>query len=535
MIIYKLYYSFWINRKKINKNIITIIVCFILYRVLQSLLNEIELNVEEIATILFYYIIWIVVNKLFYSLIGMYWILQYQRYQTRLVQRDVLDKNMKAVGKRGSGKDTIQSGMITNFVYYTKEQIEEELHKLSIHLYMFDLKRIKEYIKNDILIFNVASKEAKKEIFFTTIASNALFLKERFKDREDSIMTCFNKNIDHLRTVKSKYIITDGINFKHIIEFLYDYLYLTWRLEIDIWVFANQPYIQSYDEKKKVIKMAKIFSPDLKSTKTRTVKTKEGNKLVEYVAVESMIAEDWVIFWESESDIWWNNIDSDVKKNIQERGMRWYEVAQRHILGEHAMTLRNGQVAGRTVKIQRDLEESFYSVTRTVKIYGGNIRIFFIKFFMLLIFPFYRGALKSKVYQKIDILKHRGWLKLETVFSRTENINYQAPGITLSQLLDKNEPLYMSMYQTTLVFKIKDCWGKYNTHYLEYIAETITKESTTDLVNAPEWDENLKMKEDHIIYMNYDTVDVFRIDPQKKYSLNDKYQKKEKNSPAIKL
>ena len=442
---------------------------------------------------------------------------------------------MKAVGKRGSHKDTTQSGMISNFVSYTKQQIKDEINDMSVHLYLFDLKRIKEYVKENIELFNVASKKKKKRIFLDTIAQNSLFLKERHKNKEDEIMTCFKSNMHQLRLVDSPYIVTNGINWKHIVEMLYDYMYLTWRLEIDIWVIANQPYIQSFDEKKKEVKMAKIFSPDLKSTKNRTVKNKEGNKLVEYIAVESMIAEDWIIFWESEADIWWNNIDSDIKKNIQERGMRWYEVAQRHIMGEHASTLRNGQVAGRTVKIQRDLEEAFYSVSRAVKVYGGAIRIFFIKLFMLLFFPFVRGKFKSKLYQLIDRLKFGGWIKLETVFSRTENINYQAPGVTLNQLLDKNNPLYMSQYQTTLVFKFKDCWGKYNTHYLEYLADKITENSTTELMNIPEWDVDLKLKENQILYMNYDTVDVFRLDPEKKYLFSNKYVQKEKNNPAMKL
>ena len=35
-----------------------------------------------------------------------------------------------------------------------------------------------------------------------------------------------------------------------------------------------------------------------------------------------------------------------------------------------------------------------------------------------------------------------------------------------------------------------------------------------------EWNVDLKLKEEHITYMNYDTVDVFRIDPKKKYSDN---------------
>ena len=143
---------------------------------------------------------------------------------------------------------------------------------------------------------------------------------------------------------------------------------------------------------------------------------------------------------------------------------------------------------------------------------------------------------KSKLLAKINQLKMSGWLKLETVFSRTEAINYQAPAITLSTLLDRNNPLYMSQYQTTLVFNIRDFWGKYNTHYLEYLAEDLTENSQAALMDLDEWSPDLKLHDEHIISMNYDTVDMFNLPPEVRYGKNKKYKKVEKeNKNAMRL
>lgn len=525
MFIYKIYDSFWDNKKKISKLILIALAVYSVY----YLFGTPGAVIDDIVEWWIIYVAWLVFIRIFHKLIGQYWILKFQCWQTKEVQREVLDKNMKASGKRRGYKDTIQSGMVTNFVTYTKEQIKEELESLSIHLFYFDLKAVDAYLESNIEIFNVASKRKKKENFMNCIVANNLFLKKRYENSFSEIMNCFKNNNSKLRIADSKYIISNGVNYKHIVEMLYDYMYMRWRMIIDIWVITNQPCIQSFNDKTKEFKMAKIYSPDLKSTKNRKVRIKEGNKLVDYVAVENMIAEDWLIFWESESDIWWNNIDSDVRKNLEERGIRWYEVAQGHIMGEHVSTLRNGQVAGRTVKLQRDLEESFYSVVRAVKVWGGAKRIFFIKLFMFLTSPIYKlfPNFKSYLLNKIERLKFSGWLKLETVFSRTEQINYNAPGISLKKLLDKNDNLYMSQYQTTLVFKISDCWGRYNTHYLEYVADKITANSEGSLLELPEWDLDLKLRNEHILHLNYDTVDIFQLSDEERYINNPKYKKLE--------
>lgn len=530
--IYELYYKFYLSQKKINRLFKIGVFIHEAYFLLETLLNDNPIDIDLIGMPWIYFFIWIFFIKVFHKLVGQYWVLRLQTHQTVNFQKNVMDKNIKAAGKRGGFKDTSQSGIASNFCKYCVEQIEEEIEELKIHLYMFDLKKIKKYVEENLQMFNVASKKKKRRNFMDVIAANNLFLKEKYKNLESELLDDFKKTKGRTAVSFSKYIISDSVNHQHIISMLYDYMYYIWRLKIDIWVITNQPYFQYYDFKTKEFKMAKVYSPDLKATKVRHVKVVENGKKVEYISVDYMLAEDWILFWESEADIWWNNIDGNIKQNIQERGLRWGEVVIRHTMGEHVMSLRNGQVAGRTAKIQRDLEESFYSVTRRVIVYGGKKRIFFINLLLRLFKPvfYFKKDWKSKLLEKISQLRMSGWLKLETVFSRSEQINYQAPAVTLSALLDRENPLYMSSYQTTLVFNIRDCWGKYNTHYLEYLAEGLTDTSNASLMDLDEWNCDLRLHEEQIISMNYDTVDMFNLPPEKRYGQNKKYKKVEKEN-----
>ena len=535
--IYELYNLFYENKKKINKIFNILVLIHEAYFLLTFLKSGLDVDIDILVEPWVYYGLYLLFIYLFHRWFGKYWILRLQTYQTKEFQKDIMPKNIKGVGKRGAGKDTFQSGTTSNFCASTKERIKDEIDEMKVHLFYFDLKKVNEYIKNNIRIFNVASKKKKKEKFMDLIVSENMFLKKQYENLYSEIFNDFKATGKSLSVATSKYIVSDSVNHKHIVGMLYDYMYLQWRLEIDIWILSNQPCFQYYDFKKKEYKMAKIYSPDLKATKKRKVKVIEGNKYAEYITLDYMIAEDWLCFWETEADVWWNNIDSDVRKNLEERGIRWYEVAQRHIMGEHTMSLRNGQVAGRTNKLQRDLEECFYSITRMVKVYGGSKRIFFIKLFMTIFFPLFIvfPKLKSKFTQYISQLKMSGWLKMEVVFCRTEQINYSAPGITLSTLLDDENSLYLNSYQTTLVFNIRSCWGKYNTHYLEYLGEKITEESNAALLDLPEWQIDMKLHEKEIIEMNYDTVDVFGIPEEKKYINNRKYKKVEKERKGIGL
>ena len=530
--LYELYYKFFLKQKKINKLIVIGALIHDGYFLVENLMNDLPIDIDLMGMPWVYYFLWIILIRIFHKLFGQYWILKLQAWQTKEFQKHVMDKNIKAAGKRGGYKDTSQSGIASNFCKCCVESIEQLVKEISVHLYMFDLTKVKEYVTSHLGIFNVASKKQKRKNFLDVIEANNLFLKPLHSHLETEILEDYEATKERLAISFSKYIISDSVNHQHIISMLYDYMYYIWRLEIDIWVITNQPYMQYYDFKTKEFKMAKVYSPDFKATKNRTIKVTEDGKKVEYISLDYMLSEDWIMFWESEADIWWNNIDGNIKQNIMERGLRWGEVVIRHTMGEHVMSLRNGQVAGRTAKIQRDLEESFYSVTRCVKVYGGEKRIFFIKLLLKLFKPvfWFKKSWKSYLLKKISQLKMNGWLKLETVFSRSEQINYQAPGVTLSALLDRDNPLYMSQYQTTLVFRIRDCWGKYNTHYLEYLAEGLTDNSNAALMDLDEWNVDLRLHEEQIISMNYDTVDMFNIPPEKRYGQNKKYKKVEKES-----
>lgn len=533
--LYELYYKFFLKLKKINKVIVTGSIVHDVYFVIVSLASESQIVIDEVGMPWIYFLLWLLATKLFHKLIGKFWILRLQTWQTKEFQKHVMDNNIKAAGKRGGYKDTSQSGIASNFCKCSIEKIEDLIEEMIPHLHFFDLKKLKDHVESNLQIFNVASKKKKRENFLATIKENKLFLKNKYQHLEEELMNDFYATRGKTAISHSKYIVSDSVNHQHLISMLYNYMYYIWRLKIDIWVITNQPYFQYYDYRSKEFKMAKIFSPDLKSTKNRKVVVGTGKDKIEYIQIDYMLSEDFILFWESEADIWWNNIENGVKQNIQERGLRWGEVAIRHIMGENVMSLRNGQVAGRTAKIQRDLEESFYCVTRCIKVYGGEKRIFFINLLLKLFKPVFaiRKDWNAYLTKKISQLKMSGWLKLETVFSRSEQINYQAPGVTLSMLLDRENPLYMMQYQTTLVFNIRDCWGKYNTHYLEFLAESLTDNSEASLINLDEWNPDLRLHKEHIASMNYDTVDMFNLTDEQKYEKNPRYRKVEKENKNV--
>lgn len=530
LIIYKIYYKLYNSRKKIIKYLFLFSIIFSILKIIKSINNNENINVADFSfwLITFGYKFFAI---LFYKFVGVFWICKYNTFLTKEFQKKVMPKNIKACGKRRGFKDTIQVGMASNFVKCSKEKIKAEIKEMKPHLYRFDLVKIKKYIKENISIFNTGSKNEKKQNFDAAVTDNKLFLKEKYVDDYEAIYKDSKSTKKTLRTSNSKYIITDSVNFKHVVNLLYDYMYLIWRLEIDIWLIPNQPMFQEFDYKKKKIKTAKIFSPDLKSTKKREVKSKDSNGIKKNYQTEMrMLAEDYICFYETEADIWWSNITENAKKVIIDGGIRWFEAAQGHIMGENILNLRNGQVAGRTAKTQRDLEESFFSPSRAIIVKGGYKRIILINLFSLIASPIiaFLPRFKEKIINLKNKLKMGGWLKIETVFSRTESLNYNAPGVSLLKLLDENQPLYMSQYQVTLVFKIRDCWGKYNTHYLEYLADELTKECTVGLLDIPSWSDDLKLTKEHIKHMNYGTSDLFNLSEEEKYALNPHFIEKEK-------
>lgn len=537
---YALYYKYYHNRKRINRYITILLLILIGYLFITSLASDAaELDTDLLFKSLYIYFGYHLIVKLFHELIGQYWLLKYQRYLTKEFIKKEFPKHSKCAGDRRRYKDTLQSGIRTLWVDICNEEIKENIKEMTVHLYRFDLKSLDKFIKENEEIFNVASKKEKQENFMKAATSNHLWLKKKYEDEYQVILDDFKANKSKLKIVKSKMIITDYINHHHIIQLLYNYAYYRWRLNIQVWILTNQPAFQTYNPKTLKYKMAKIYSPDFKATKSKVIKIKDPNNPKtsnEYISINTYLAEDYILESETEADTWWDNITSDAKKVILEKGIRASEVAEGHIKGEHVMSLRNGQKAGRTAKIQRDLEESFYSVSRATKTYGGKMRILFIKLFMILIAPItsFHPEIKSKAQQLIERLKMSGWISLEITFSRSENLNYNAPGISLAKILDNNNSLYMSNYQTTLTFRFRDCWGKYNTHYLEYLADKLTKGSKAKLLNLPEWDPDLKLKKDHIIQMNYETGEVFGITPDEianyKY---EKIEKKNENKPKL--
>ena len=145
--LYELYYKFFLSQGYINKLIKKGIIVHDVYFIISALFNNEPISSDMVGMPWIYFGIWLLVLKYFQKWIGKFWILQFQCWQTKEFQKNVMDKNIKAAGKRGGYKDTSQSGIASNFCKCCIESITELVKENSVYLYMFDL----EQVKNDII------------------------------------------------------------------------------------------------------------------------------------------------------------------------------------------------------------------------------------------------------------------------------------------------------------------------------------------------------------------------------------------------
>ena len=128
--LYELYYKFFISQKHINKLIRTGILIHDGYFVISSLASNNPISIDMVGMPWIYYFLWLLIIKVFHKLIGKFWILRLQTWQTKEFQKHVMDKNIKAAGKRGGYKDTSQSGIASNFCKCSIETIKENISEI---------------------------------------------------------------------------------------------------------------------------------------------------------------------------------------------------------------------------------------------------------------------------------------------------------------------------------------------------------------------------------------------------------------------
>jgi len=222
-----------------------------------------------------------------------------------------------------------------------------------------------------------------------------------------------------------------------------------------------------------------------------------------------------VIIIETEVDAFYPNVGGN--ESPMKTGMRNFKAFFRHLLGEEAIWIGIGQKSKRTTKTIRELDDSFISIIEMTKVFGGEKRIFFqnkrVKWHDFFMNRSLRKRSKerhirkkSKSIQKIKQLRNTGYLYFDIKVSRSDEFTL-AKQMSVKQILRYDKPIYEN-YTVKLCFRIKDSFGRFNSHYLELIAEALAKKSKVQWQDLQHWDMDLMMKIRHAWTMDYPVLDL---------------------------
>lgn len=489
------------NRKKLKKalNIAAAIVTAILLINSYLYYDFKHFFFNEIKIVLIYFGIKFVCVK-FHQLFGKWYILEHKVKETREYIKRSMPRGMKVEGFRGSGKDTTISGMVSVFREDLIQRILDEMEEIETICYCYNFDNLNYYLDVYHKRFMVNTKAQFFNQFITMMESEQCFIKDYYKniiDASNHIKELYivKRNVDIEAIQKVKQLYHNGIDKKHFLTLLIRYSMLYIRINFSKnFVVTNQPFLET---------------PHITTLEfsTRYIKIQEGDVIWPWPLVGG------VIIFETEADAFYPSVGKS--SSAMKDGTRNFKAFFRHLMGEDSIWIQIGQKAKRTEKTLRELDESFISVIENNKIYGGEKRIFFLDKKLAWLkwlkdnFKFKKEKQIKKislVTQKERQLENSGYITIDIKVSRTDEFKAMPHQFTAKQILNRDKPIYEN-YVIRLYFHITDCFGRFNTHYLEYLAEVLRKKSAIGFYDLKTWDPDLKLKRKHVIHMGYKVLD----------------------------
>lgn len=495
------------NRKQLKKllNILTIITSVIL--LLFSMINYSFYYFlgKELIVIITYFGIRTLV-KIFHELYGVWAIRENDVKITQEYIKESIPRGMKSDGNRGAGKDTLVSGLISVLRDDLIEKILSEMIEIETICYLYNFDELNNYLDENYKLFMVNSRTDFFKHFLSMMEINNCFIKKHYSNVIESKVHIDNlylvkKNVDFEAIQNVKFQYYNGIDRKHFLTLIIKYSMLYIRINYyENYVVTNQPFLETPHL------AAKEFCTDY-------IKINEPNAQWPWPLVGG------VIIFETEADALYTNVGKGTESVIKS-GIRNFKAFLRHLLGENSVWITNGQKAKRTSKSLRELDESFISVIEKNIVYGGQKRIYFInrklkrlRYWMNKT-PGKEKKLKkiSELTQKIRQLENTGYIYLDIKVSRTDDYRINTQQMSLKKILRYDKPIYEN-YTTRVCFHITDCFGRFNTRYLEYLAEALARKSKIDFNDLKNWSMDLKMNKQDVINMGYKSLDqVLNID-----------------------
>lgn len=470
----------------------------------------------------------------------------------------------KIWGITGKGKDELAAGLSTHKIEGFKEKIQFRMHEIKQICYIFDFNHIERVVNNNMNLFFSSSDKVTKNNFHILCKKENFFIHKAYKKSVniENLIHDYKIILKNRVDYTSKYIHDEGgINKKHYLEMLYEYIMLYVRQIEGHFLFANHPMIEDLDTGTPAAKFSQNYMIINNAPKTIQNEKDEDGNILSFELTEKVLFpfKNYLGIIETEADSWYMNISGPVKKTILDLGLRDFKAYNRHFFQDLFM-YQISQDPSRTSILFRELEHAYlYPDTRTVykgaklinkpllrkinklnkkknkieNIYISGLnnrsknleRIF--KYA-----KFYEVSNKQKYKNKIDSLKDRSIMydlkmkvkKYEEAISslyseiaiNEYNHGYVTKIVTISRSpatagentvyspkdIIRNPDITKGTYSVKLTFKLSDCW-KYNTHYMEAIKTNRSSASELNLIDVKVWDKDLIFKKDDVKDLGY--------------------------------
>lgn len=533
------------------------------------------------------FLLWI-----YHIFIGTYQVLDVEVSLTEEYVKYKLPNLLKVYGPTGVGKDTLQAGFCSILSRYFKEKTINEMNEIKNICYFIDFELLDDDLTSNYEKFITYSRRKLYSRFIGTNDNPGLarlrncYIKKNYtkfdKITPKIFLDDYNFFLKDPINFNSKFTIGNGVNKKHYIDLLIQYI--EWFIRINFeknFLITNQPFIEDIDTGL----MARMFTINSIRTKSETIKRKDKatNKIQE---IHENIIFPWknrLVVSETECGTWYLNVGEDIQKIMKQSGMRDFKAFQRHFMCDFYW-IQVDQAPERVSKLFRELEHAYAGVISREFIEGGAkenlILSIYLKLLNFLVLKMEMSKYrlenkKDKKTQKIEdlhrlfvassnekyIKKEKKLLKsleakplpkryykykrmiselekeintnkkngyiIETVLISKSATNTIATPKDITPLKNVLDPSFKYIsYCTQFVFKSCDC-ERYDTRYMRNLAEERSYNTKVEFMDLPFWPSNFKMTNNELEWMGYEAAkNMFGIkeDAYDNIRFSDKYK-----------
>ncbi len=473
-------------------------------------------------------------------------ILYIQRNKSAEIIAEQLNQINQISGAVRSGKDSSTVGASMIVKEYIRKKEKKELKKLKFELYIYDFKKINDWLNKNGKQFFVASEKMINQVFTKMLRDNQCFISDYWINKginpKNHILSWKYKKDKYVPDIAYEDGITPG--GQHFLDRLKKYviLYIYYNF-IPNFIMSNQPILESFKVIKKNKRINRLFSKRL---------SQDYFKLKEETPIP-FPKRGFVI--ETETAIFYSNIDSKNEKYVKdESGIREFYTTAGHLLREQVYIYGITQSSTRVMKALRELYPGYQHVFKmkfratsnfTRRLIRFRIMIKKIRIARLQMFYYINSFTFSKIryliehYLRIKLKKTKNIILKEKRYTKRiqktkrrishlyqkeaqkwangyiifykgiyENISdvgkrVSFPLFGVIQESKKNTTTYQT-FGFKQVNKIKDCFGRYDTHFMRTVREAKEIIYNMHFTDVPNW-ESFDVAFEDINDMNYST------------------------------